>query len=147
MKKRKEIILNPATPTTHPIIALGRSGKGIVGIFVETLRLSFSSQRQKQCLSRHTKEERIHHQQTCTRRIVRSSLHRRKMIVSENLDLHKRMKSTRSGNSMREYKGDFLVIQNSLKDNQLFVWPKSSFRIFHKMLQKNPNELFGHPNT
>ena len=25
-------------------------------------------------------------------------------------------------------------------------WPKSSFRFFHKMLQKNPNESFGQPN-
>ena len=25
-------------------------------------------------------------------------------------------------------------------------WPKSSFRFFHKMLQTNPNELFGQLN-
>ena len=26
-------------------------------------------------------------------------------------------------------------------------WPKSSFRLFHKMLYKNRNELFGYPNN
>ena len=31
-----------------------------------------------------------------------------------------------------------------LKD--LFGWPESSFRVFHKMLQKIPNELLGQPN-
>ena len=25
-------------------------------------------------------------------------------------------------------------------------WSKSSFRFFHKILQKNPNKLFGQPN-
>jgi len=28
--------------------------------------------------------------------------------------------------------------------NELLGWPKSSFRFFHKTLQKNPNDLFGH---
>ena len=28
----------------------------------------------------------------------------------------------------------------------ILVWPKSSFRFFHNILQKNPNELFGQPN-
>ena len=26
-------------------------------------------------------------------------------------------------------------------------WPKSSFGFFHYMVQKNPNELFGQPNS
>ena len=26
-------------------------------------------------------------------------------------------------------------------------WPKSLFRLFHQMLYKNPNELFGYPST
>ena len=29
---------------------------------------------------------------------------------------------------------------------KILVWPKSSFGLFHKILQKNLNGLFGHPN-
>lgn len=28
----------------------------------------------------------------------------------------------------------------------LLAWSKSSFRVFHKVLGKNPNKLFGQPN-
>ena len=29
---------------------------------------------------------------------------------------------------------------------EILGWPKSSFKVFHKMLQKNPNEPFGQPS-
>ena len=29
---------------------------------------------------------------------------------------------------------------------EMLGWPKSAFEVFHKMLQKNPNEPFGQPN-
>ena len=35
---------------------------------------------------------------------------------------------------------------SSLSDQLMLGWPKCSFRFFHKMLQKKPNELFGQPN-
>ena len=40
------------------------------------------------------------------------------MILSENVDLHEEM-NNRNGNSMGKYKHILLLIQNSLKDNQL----------------------------
>ena len=30
---------------------------------------------------------------------------------------------------------------------EILHWPQSSFGFFHRMLQKNPNELCGQPNT
>ena len=41
------------------------------------------------------------------------------MILSENLDLHEGMENNRNGNSMGKYKHILLIIQNSLRDNQL----------------------------
>ena len=33
------------------------------------------------------------------------------------------------------------------RDRVVLGWPKSSFRFFCNISQKNPNELFGQPNT
>ena len=41
----------------------------------------------------------------------------------------------------------FTVISNAVMDIFILSWPKSSFRIFHQCLWKNPNELFGQPDT
>jgi len=41
----------------------------------------------------------------------------------------------------------FTVISNAVMDIFILSWPKSSFRIFHQGLWKNPNELFGQPDT
>ena len=32
------------------------------------------------------------------------------------------------------------------KDRDVSGWPRISFRFFHEMVYKNPNELFGQPN-
>ena len=41
----------------------------------------------------------------------------------------------------------FLIIVVSPICLQIVGWPKHSFMFFHKMSQKNLNELFGKPNT
>ena len=39
-----------------------------------------------------------------------------------------------------------VYVENPKASTKYMDWPKSLFGFFHKMLQKNPNELFGQPN-
>ena len=51
---------------------------------------------------------------------------------------------------LSQFHSSLKIRQNSTSSvecsTEILGWPKSSFRFFHKMLQKNRNELFGQPN-
>ena len=41
----------------------------------------------------------------------------------------------------------FLLYSKAIQLTHVVNWPKSAFGFFHKVLQKNPNKLFGWPKT
>ena len=50
-------------------------------------------------------------------------------------------------NSMKGLAKSWTQLSNWTATTNIFSWPKSWFRCFHKMVWKNPKQLFGQPNN
>lgn len=115
----KEIILNSATPNTHPLESLREQWKGncwqICEDFWDCPSVSGDT-----VMSFQTHKSRRNTSPVDLRwKNCWKSFAEKEMILSENLDSHEGMKSNRNGNAMGKYKHILLIIQNSLTDNQL----------------------------